>query len=161
MAWNKALMFVKASKEEIDHVIPDVLTKTNENLFFDDAISGSMERAMGVSFYGDWMILSDVQGRVIFNDSYPKDISKRYSVKTFWISEGMIFREYQSGKLIKEVKGIEAGGKYLLDNAIQPIDEWGETRIIQILELEIFGQENDTKGLDILFDLKFDKYDLD
>jgi hypothetical protein len=84
MAWNKALMFVKATKEDIDHIIPDVLAKTNESLFFDDAISISMGRAMGVSFYSDWVILTDVQGR-----------------------------------------------------------------------------EKDKKGLDILFDLKFDKYDLD
>lgn len=161
MAWNKALMFVKAPKEEIDNVIPDVLYNTNETLFFEEAISGSMERAMGVSFYGDWMILTDVQGRVIFNDSYPKNISMRYSVKTFWIAEEMIFREYQAGKIIKEVNGIEAGGKYLLDNAIQPFDEWGETRILQIMALEIFGMEDYKNGLDTLFDLKFDKYDLD
>ena len=80
MAWNKALMFVKAPKEEIDNVIPDVLYNTNETLYFDGAISGSMECAMGVSFYGDWMIVTDVQGRVIFNDSYPKNISMRYPV---------------------------------------------------------------------------------
>ena len=73
----------------------------------------------------------------------------------------MIFREYQAGKIIKEVNGIEAGGKYLLDHAVQPFDEWGETRILQIMALEIFGQEDYKKGLDTLFDLKFDKYDLD
>jgi hypothetical protein len=50
-----------------------------------------MGLAMGVSFYGDWTIISDVQGRVIFNDSYPKGISQKYVVKTFWISEQMIF----------------------------------------------------------------------
>lgn len=154
-------MFVKAHKDEIDYVISDVLGKTDENLFFEDATSVSMGRAMGVSFYDDWIILSDVQGRVIFNDSYPKDISKRFLVKTFWISEDLIFREYEKGNLTKEVKGIETGGKYLLANGKQPIDEWGETRIIQILELEIFRNVGDKKGWDILFGLRFDKYDLD
>jgi hypothetical protein len=161
MAWNIAFMFVKANKDEIDHVLPDVLDKKDENLFFEDATSVRMGHAMGVSFYGDWIILSDVQGRVIFNDSYPKDISKKYLVKTFWISEDMIFRQYEKGDLIKEIKGIEAGGKYLQQNKKQPIDEWGETRIIQILEFEIFSNVPGKKGWDILFGLRFDKYDLD
>jgi hypothetical protein len=161
MAWNIAFMFVKTTKDDIDDVVSDVLTKKKENLFFEDATSVSMGLAMGVSFYGDWTIISDVQGRVIFNDSYPKGISQKYVVKTFWISEHMIFREYEKGKLIKEIKGIEAGGKYLLDKGVKPLDEWGETRIIQILEAEIFGNQGDKKGWDILFGLRFDKYDLD
>jgi hypothetical protein len=69
MTWNIAFMFVKATKDDIDDVVSDVLTKKSENLFFEDATSVSMGRAMGVSFYKDWTILSDVQGRVIFNDS--------------------------------------------------------------------------------------------
>lgn len=91
MAWNIAFMFVKTTKDDIDDVVSDVLTKKDENLFFEDATSVSMGLAMGVSFYGDWTIISDVQGRVIFNDSYPKGISQKYVVKTFWISEQMIF----------------------------------------------------------------------
>ncbi len=161
MAWNIAFMFVKATKDNIDDVVPDVLTKKGENLFFEEATSLSMGHAMGVSFYKDWTIISDVQGRVIFNDSYPKDISQRYLVKTFWVSEQMIFRKYEKGKLTKEIKGIEAGGKFLVDQGTQPLNEWGETRIIQILELETFGNHGDKKGWDILFGLRFDKYDLD
>jgi hypothetical protein len=161
MAWNIAFMFVKATKDDIDDVVSDVLTKKSENLFFEDATSVSMGRTIGVLFYKDWTIISDVQGRVIFNDSYPKDVSQRYLVKTFWISEKMIFREYEKGKLTKEIKGIEAGGKFLVDQGIQPLDEWGETRIIQILESEIFENQGDKKGWDILFGLRFDKYDID
>lgn len=63
--------------------------------------------------------------------------------------------------MIKEIKGIEAGGKYLLDKGTKPLNEWGETIIIQILESEIFGNHGDKKGWDILFGLRFDKYDLD
>jgi hypothetical protein len=42
MAWNIALMFVKADKSRIKDIIPDVFDKTKENLFFDDAVSLSM-----------------------------------------------------------------------------------------------------------------------
>lgn len=162
MAWNISLMFVKAGKEAADDVISDVLTKTKENMVFDEAVStSSMDHAMGVSFYNEWIIITDVQGRVTFHDSYPKEISRKYPVKTFWISEGMIFRAYENGTMTKEVKGIEDGGKYLLDNGIQPKDRWGETRIIQILELEIFGKVKDMSGLETLTNLLFDKYDLD
>jgi hypothetical protein len=120
-----------------------------------------MDHAMGVSFYKGWIVVTDVQGRVTFHDSYPKELSKKYLVKTFWMSEGMIFRAYENGNLVKEVKGIEEGGKYLSDNGIQPKDQWGETRIIQIMELEIFIPEGESNGMDTLFNLRFDKYELD
>jgi hypothetical protein len=104
----------KADKEDVDNVISDVLGKTKENLFFEEASSLSMDHAMGVSFCKGWIVVTDVQGRVTFHDGYPKELSKKYLVKTFWMSEGMIFRAYENGNLVKEVKGIEEVGNILL-----------------------------------------------
>ena len=42
MAWNIAFMFVKADKDQINNIISDVLAKTKENMFFEDATSVSI-----------------------------------------------------------------------------------------------------------------------
>jgi hypothetical protein len=41
-------------------------------------------------------------------------------------------REYEKGDLIRKIEGADEGGKYLMEKGIQPIDEFGETRIIQL-----------------------------
>ena len=149
MAWNVAMMFVKAPKEELENIVPDIFTKKTEDNFFEDATSVMLQKDMDVSYHDEWVILTDVEGRIIFNDLIPKEISKHFSVKTFWIAENLKFRQYENCTLTKEVSGINEGEKYLLDNGIKPIDEWGETIIIQILGMEAVK-------LDDLYALKFD-----
>ena len=149
MAWNVAMMFVKAPKEEIENIVPDIFDQKAENKFFEDATSVRLGKDMAVSSNADWVILTDVEGRIISNDLIPKEISEHFLVKTFWISENLKFRQYENGTLTKEISGIKEGEKYLLDNGITPEDEWGETIIIQILEMEAVKWGD-------LYDLKFD-----
>lgn len=59
---------------------------------------------------------------------------KKFKVKTFWISESLIYRDYhfgifKKGGIKKEVNGIEEGLKYLSSKGIKAKDEWGETII--------------------------------
>lgn len=161
MGWNIAFMCIRADQSQLDNIIPDVFGKTEEDLFFEDASSVMMDGALCVTTHKNWIIICDVSGRVIANESFPEEVSEAFEVKTFWIAEELIFRHYRNGSLHKAVEGIEAAGRYLQEKGIAPQDEWGETRIIQILEAEIFPDEKEEKGWDVLFGLKFDKYELD
>jgi len=160
MAWNISLMCVKASKQEIDKIIPDVLYKSEENLFFEDATSYRMEKAMGVTELNGWIIITDVANRVTHNEEFPLDVSKNFEVKTFYISETPIFRAYLGGKSIELARGIEELGTILNSRNIKPKDAYGETKSIQLFEHEILNELNDGWG-EHLFRAKFDKYELD
>jgi hypothetical protein len=161
MGWNIALMAVKAGPDELDEIMPDVFGKTASALFFEDAASVNMGQALGVTACNGWIIITDVQGRCIADDRFPVQLSKSFEVKTYWIAEDLICRCYRNGACVTEVKGIKAAGDYLLGKGIEPADEWGETRIIQLFEAELFPGHNDPKGWEILFEQKFDKYELD
>lgn len=161
MGWNIALMAVKAGAEAIEEIMPDVFDKTAENLFFDDATSVMMDAALGVTACNGWVIITDVLGRFISDDRFPAAVAESFEVKVFWIAEDLVYRQYRDGARINEVKGIAAAGAYLQQLGITPADEWGETRIIQILEAELFPGQTGEKGWDILFRQRFDKYELD
>jgi hypothetical protein len=161
MGWNIALMAVKAGPDALDEIIPDVFDKTGENLFFEDATSVMMDRALGVTACNGWIIITDVLGRFIADDRYPAEVSESFEVKLFWIAEDLVYRHYRDGACVSEVAGIAAAGACLEEKGIVPADEWGETRIIQILEAELFPGQTGEKGWDILFRQKFDKYELD
>ncbi len=161
MGWNIALMAVKAGADAVDEIIPDVFGKTAENLFFEDATSVMMDRALGVTACNGWIVITDVQGRFIASDRFPAEVSGSFEVKVFWIAEGLVYRHYRDGACVTEVKGIAAAGAYLMQNGIAPADEWGETRIIQLLEAELFPGQTEPRGWDVLFNQKFDKYELD
>ncbi|WP_027420016.1 hypothetical protein [Crocinitomix catalasitica] len=153
-------MCVKASKQETDKIIPDVLYKSEENLFFEDATSYRMEKAMGVTELNGWLIITDVANRVTQNEEFPLDVSKSFEVKTFYISETPIFRTYSEGKLTESCKGIEEFKTLLNSKNIEPKDAYGETTSIQLFENEILNGLNDGWG-EYLFRAKFDKYELD
>lgn len=161
MGWNIALMAVKAGPDDLDEIVPDVFGKTEENLFFEDATSVMMDRALGVTACNGWIIITDVLGRFIASDQFPVQVSESFEVKIFWIAEDPVYRYYRNGACVTEVTGIAAAGTYLQQKGITPADEWGETRIIQILEAELFPGHTGEKGWDILFGQKFDKYELD
>lgn len=161
MGWNVALMAVKAGADAVDEIIPDVFDKTDEHLFFDDATSVMMGAALGVTTCNGWVIITDVQGRFIADDRFPVQVAESFEVKMFWIAEDLVYRHYRDGACVREVEGIAAAGDYLLQLGIKPADEWGETRIIQILEAELFPGQTGEKGWDVLFQQRFDKYEPD
>lgn len=161
MGWNIALMAVKAAPDDLDEIIPDVFGKTEENLFFEDATSAVMDRALGVTACNGWIIITDVLGRFIADDQFPAQVSESFEVKIFWIAEDLVYRHYHDGECVTEIAGISAAGYYLQQKGITPADEWGETRIVQILEAELFPGQGEPKGWDVLFSQKFDKYELD
>lgn len=66
MAWNISLMCVKAGKEDIDKIIPDIFYHSEENLFFEDATSNRMKQSLGVTFLNGWIIIVDVLNRITF-----------------------------------------------------------------------------------------------
>ncbi|QXP61543.1 hypothetical protein [Olleya sp. HaHaR_3_96] len=160
MAWNISIMCVKASKQEIDEIIPDVLYKSEENLFFEDVTSYKMEKAMGITELNGWIIITDVVNRVTHNEEFPLNVSKSFEVKTFYISENPIFRAYSEGKPTESVKGIEEFKTLLNSRNIEPKDAYGETKSIQLFEYEILNGLNNGWG-EHLFRAKFDKYELD
>ena len=84
MAWNISFMCVKAPREQIENIIPDVLYKSEENLFFEDATSYRMDKAMGVTYLNGWIIISDVANRVTYNEEFPLDISKEFVVQLIY-----------------------------------------------------------------------------
>jgi len=80
--------------------------------------------------------------------------------KLFWVAEECIYRKYQEGQLIKEIKGRQETEKELLRLGIKPIDEWGETMILQLLDYELFNVKREQHGF-LLWDVPFDLYELD
>lgn len=143
MAWNIGVLCIKAGKNKIEDIF-DIFYKEKENLFFEEVASCSMDKALGITSYKEWIIIVDNQGRFIFNEPFPLKISKQYKIKTFWISEGMIYRDYhygffKKGGIKNEYKGKKGGTKYLKEHNIKPLDEWGETMIFQVIENEIFN----------------------
>lgn len=159
------VLCVKVPKSEIEDVIPDIFYEEEKGLFFEEITSSSMEKSLGVGYHNDWLIMTNVEGKFIFDDKYAQMLSKKYKVKTFLISEQMIYRDYnfgwlKKGGIKKEYKGSEGGEKYLKENNIKPVDEWGETMIYQIIEKEIFGKVTEKYG-STLNDIKYSKYVLD
>lgn len=160
MAWNISFMCVKAPKEQIENIIPDVLYKSEENLFFEDATSYRMDKAMGVTYLNDWIIISDVANRVTYNEEFPLDVSKEFEVKTFYISENPIYRHYTDGASVETAKGIDEFDVVIEKKGINPKDKYGETKSIQLFEREILNGLDNGWG-EHLFSAKFDKYELD
>ncbi|BDC99113.1 hypothetical protein [Persicobacter psychrovividus] len=160
MAWNISFMCVKASKGEIDNIIPDVFYKSDENLFFEDATSYRMEKAMGVTELNGWVIITDVANRVTYNERLPLNVSNNFEVKTFYISETPIFRTYSNGKSLESAKGIEELDTILSSRKLEAKDNYGETKSIQLFEHEILNGLKDG-WIEHLFRVKFDKYELD
>lgn len=164
MAWNIGLLCVKADLVEVDTIL-DVFYKSEEGLFFEDVTSASMAPAIGVGYAGPWIIIVDTEGRFIEDAGFPLQLSKKYKVKTFWISESLLYRDYhfnflRKGGLKTELIGKDEGLKYLDSKGIKARDEWGETIIFQIIENEIFGKRSEEYGTSLM-DLKYAKYELD
>lgn len=165
MAWNIGLLCIKVDKKQVDEIIPDVFYKSSDGLVFEEVASVSMGKSLGVGFYGNWILIVDSQGRFISDDRFPQELSKKYKVKSFWISESLIYRDYnfaffKKGGIKSEYISKEGGITYLDSMRIKPIDEWGETMIFQIIEKEIFEVSKGSYGTSLM-DLKFDKYELD
>jgi len=165
MAWNIGLLCIKAENNETDKIIPDIFYKSTTGLGFEGVTSASMGKALGVTSFGKWILIVDVQGRIIFNDKFLEELSKKYKIKTFWISESLVYRDYNFGLFSKggiktEYKGKEGGKSYLNSKGIKPVDEWGETMIFQIIEKEIFELRKEDYGTSLM-DQKYDKYELD
>jgi hypothetical protein len=161
MAWNKAILTTQGDKNLIDNLIPDVMFKSKEGLHFDEAISGMIDQNLTVGFHDNRIIINDVLGRFISKDQFPKDISsKNNECKIFWISEDCIYRQYKNGQLTKEIRGREDTEKELVRLGIKPIDQWGETMILQLLDYEVFGVKREQHGF-ILWDVPFDLYQFD
>ncbi|WBW95182.1 hypothetical protein [Oceanirhabdus sp. W0125-5] len=165
MAWNIGVMCIKAKYDEISNIIPDIFYKVEKNVFFEDATSIMMGEALAVTHSNSWIIIIDTLGRFIFNDEFPKKLSRHYKVKTFWISEEPIFRDYRYGILRKggigaEYIGINQGVKYLNEYKLRKIDKYGETIAMQMIEKEIFNKELKEGELS-LFPLKYLKFEMD
>ena len=161
MAWNIAILVTSGDKSLIDDLIPDVMFKSKEGLHFDEAISGMIDQNLTVGVHENRIIINDVLGRFISNDQFPKDISvKNKECKIFWISEDCIYRQYHNGNLTKEIRGKVETEKELIRLEIKPIDEWGETMILQLLDYETFGVKREHHGF-ILWDVYFDLYQFD
>lgn len=88
------------------------------------------------------------------------EVSKNDEVRTFYISENPIFRNYTNGICTQSVKGIPELDLLLANKGILPEDKYGETESIQLFEYEILdAYENG--WMEQLFVAKFAKYDLD
>ncbi|UJF35897.1 hypothetical protein [Paenibacillus hexagrammi] len=166
VAWSVGLLCVKAELAEVEkHSFLDVFYKSKEGLHFEDVTSITMDNALGVGYLEPWTLIFDVHARFISNQQIALELSKKFKVKAFYISESLVFRDYhfgfiKKGGLKREVLGIAAGHNYLLSKGIKAIDEWGETIIMQIIESEILSNiEEDF--IDTVWKLSFAKYELD
>ncbi|MGF7050622.1 hypothetical protein J2T13_005172 [Paenibacillus sp. DS2015] len=164
MGWNIGLLCIKTSKDEVDSIL-DGFYKSKEGLYFEEVSSVSMESALGVVQTQSWLLIVDTLGRFIEDSRLPLNLSKKYKIKTFWISESLIYRDYyfnliKKGGLKTELKGINQGLKYLNSKGIRSHDEWGETIMFQIIENEIFSNRMKDNGTSLM-GLKFSKYELD
>jgi hypothetical protein len=164
MSWNIGVIAVYASENDIENVIPDLFELEETDVYFEDVSSVSMGNSIGVGYSNNWIIIIDPVCRFLRNDKYPKELAKKgYRVKSFYISENLIFRNYSQTSLgevkVDEYSGIDSVNKYLKDNKVIPKDEWGETLIIQILEFEIFNNRNSNDFS--LMNIKYKKYNID
>ncbi|MBP1967181.1 hypothetical protein [Paenibacillus aceris] len=124
-----------------------------------------MGSALGVGYVEPWTLIFDINARFIFDEKFPLEASKKFKVKTFWISESLIYRDYHFGIFKKggiktEINGGEEGLRYLSSKGIKAKDEWGETIIFQIIEREILNK-TDGDFIGSIWSLPFAKYDLD
>lgn len=163
MSWNIGVIAVYAKENEIENVIPDLFEVGQTDVYFEDISSTSMGNSIGVGYANNWIVIIDPLCRFLRNDKYPQELVKKgYRVKSFYISENLIFRNYSKtllGKVkVDEYFGIDLGIKYLKDNKISPKDEWGETIITQILEFEVFN--NRTTNNFSLMNIKYTKYNI-
>lgn len=166
MGWNIGILCIKAEQKEISNIIPDIFYKSGEGLFFEDITSITMGIALGVGYTDSWIILVDTMGRFIKDEKYPDQISKKYKVKSFWVAENMIYRDYnfgiiKKGGLQSTIVGREAGLDYLKKNNIGLVDNWGETIIFQIIENDIFNNKIIGQRGSSLMNLKYEKYEMD
>lgn len=164
MSWNIGLMFIKAKESDIPNIIPDVFEKVASNVIFEDITSCTMDNDLGVCCNQEWVIIVDVMGRIITNDRFVKQVAKKYEVKTIYISNDLIYRQYRyglfrKGSVQKQIKGAENGYRYLKNKGIEETMD-GEIIGWRIVECDIFhntGEENSMSMMDLLFD----RYTLD
>lgn len=166
MAWNIGLLCIKAEPTVVEkETYLDIYYKSKDGLHFEDITSVTMGSALGVGYVEPWTLIFYINARFILDEKLPIEVSKKYKVKTFWISESLIYRDYHFGIFKKggiktEVKGIESGLKYLSSKGIKTKDKWGETIIFQIIEKEILNK-TDGDFVGSIWSLPFAKYDLD
>lgn len=164
MAWNIGLLCIKADMGEADSIL-DLFYQSQEGLTFEDVASSSMGAALGVGYAHPWIIIVDTEGRFIEDSRFPLALSRKYKVKTFWIAEDLIYRDYyfqffKKGGLKTERRGKEEGLEYIKSRGIKVLDEWGETIIFQMIEHEIFGKQPEDYGTSLM-DVTYAKYELD
>ncbi|WP_028551202.1 hypothetical protein [Paenibacillus sp. UNC451MF] len=166
MAWNIGLLCIKADVVKVEEdTFLDIFYKSKDGVHFEEIASVTMDSALGVGYAQPWTLIFDINGRFIFDQKIPMEISKKYKIKTFWIAESLIYRDYHFGILKKggvktEVNGRDEGLKYLTSKGIKAADEWGETIIFQIIEKEIFNKFKENYDTS-LWDLRYAKYELD
>ncbi|NOU77017.1 hypothetical protein GC098_37615 [Paenibacillus sp. LMG 31458] len=166
MTWNIGLLCIKADPTVVENeTYLDILYKSKEGLHFEEITSVTMGSSIGVGHVEAWTLIFDTNARFIFDEKFPLEVSKKFKVKTFWISESLIYRDYhfgiyKKGGIKTEVKGIEERLKYLSSIGIKAKDEWGETIIFQIIEKEILNKP-DGDFVGSIRSLPFAKYDLD
>lgn len=164
MAWNIGLLCIQAPETSTEDIL-DVFRKSKEGLCFEDVTSASMEHALGVGYSHSWIIIIDTLGRFLEDSTFVQELSRKYKIKVFWISESLIYRDYQysflkKGGVKREYLGVEDGLKYLKSKGIDPWDDWGESLVFQMIEKELFDTQRETFGT-TLWEISYDKYELD
>lgn len=154
-------MGVKASKDQIDAVIPDVFYKSAEGLSFDEVASSSMGSSLGVAHINDWLIVVNPNNALTFNTALPTILSSTFELLTFFIADDdPIFRHYANGTVVQATEGLEALDALLEEKGITPQDQYGESKMLQLVEHELlYGLEGD--WISHLFDAGFELYELD
>ncbi|NGZ76957.1 hypothetical protein [Saccharibacillus alkalitolerans] len=165
MAWNIDILCIR-DQGDAASLLPDVFRRTEKELHFEEASSVMMESALAVGSFGEWTIVIDTQGRWTHGDMpFLSDLSKRRKIKTFWIAEAFIYRDYRYGIIRKggaerQIADIEEGRRYLRSRGVEPWDEWGESIAFQLLEEEVFGKRPEPFDT-TLRRIKYDKYEPD
>ncbi len=72
----------------------DIFYKSKDGLHFEEITSVMMDSALGVGYVAPWTLIIDVNACFIFEQKIPLEVSKKFKVKTFWISESLIYRDY-------------------------------------------------------------------
>jgi hypothetical protein len=161
MAWNIAVLVTPGLKVTVGEIIPDVFVKTSEGLLFEDATSATVGTSLTVGIRNDDIIIIDVLGRFVEDETYPMQVAKQNGeCKVFYISENPVFRSYKHGERVKEAIGIGSVKADLEKAGIEPLDEWGETMVFQLLEHEAFKVKKREGRDHVLWDVKYDLYEL-
>jgi hypothetical protein len=165
MAWNVGLYAIKGDENTLHELLDnelDVLYLSQEDsIWFEEATSYSMESAIGITVHKNWILIADNLGRFFTDDTLIKQLSRKYECRIYWISEGLISRQYVNGILINQIQGISNAEQYLLANKVNPINEWGETIILQMIAFDLFNIKVDSfDDYDELVNLKMKKYNV-